>query len=126
MSDIQCTRASCRLLLLACSQRKRHTVVPRAAIQVYDGPAHRSLRRAIASSRVPRDVLVRIVSAKFGLLALDDQILPYDKMLDLRTDTRLISRVTGALTRVSRAFRISEVFVAMSRDYCHVLPPAWS
>jgi hypothetical protein len=66
-----------RLLIIACSQRKSPAPAPLAAIERYDGPAFRVLRKGIAVA--PQDApTVLILSAKFGLIAASTKIPDYD------------------------------------------------
>ncbi len=66
-----------RLLILACSQRKRPAPAP--ALELYDGPAYRVVRRALRNG--VHDVEVWVLSAEHGLIPADQVIAPYDHRL---------------------------------------------
>lgn len=65
-----------RLLVLACSARKRKDAGPLPALERYDGPAFRVLRKFLAVAADPPDVLV--LSAKYGLVPSAREISHYD------------------------------------------------
>jgi hypothetical protein len=65
-----------RLLVLACSARKRKDTGPLPALERYDGPAFRVLRKFRAGAADPPDVLV--LSAKYGLVPSAREIPHYD------------------------------------------------
>ena len=58
-----------RLLILSCSQRKHTSLDPLPAIERYDGPLFKVLRRFLReSSHQARDLDVFILSAAYGLI----------------------------------------------------------
>jgi len=71
-----------RLLLLVCSDRTRSGGRLTAALERYDGPQFRSLRHLRAAGLLPVDLVIRIVSAKYGLLRPEDKIANYDRRLN--------------------------------------------
>ena len=75
-----------RLLLLACSSRKRPDPGRLPAIERYDGPAYRVLRRFVRLQ--PGDAPdVYILSARFGLIRGDEPIPAYEqRMTPLRAE----------------------------------------
>ncbi|MBK7072932.1 MAG: hypothetical protein IPH44_11575 [Myxococcales bacterium] len=113
-----------RLLLLPCSARKRRlTRAP--ALDLYDGPAFQSLRKLVASGGMPPGVLVRIVSAKYGLLGMEDLIGYYDRRIDPVRDVRLIATTRRRLSACVARSRPSEVLCLLGRDYRACLPSSW-
>lgn len=60
-----------RLLIISCSATKRDG--RRKAVDLYDGPAYRTLR-----ANLPQDVEVVILSALYGALGASHYIRPYD------------------------------------------------
>lgn len=96
------------LLILSCSQRKRHDAPLMPAIERYDGPRYRMLRRHIRT-RPEADIDVFVLSAEYGLfpgslsIANYDRVLTYDRALELRPSTSRLahSLVSGGhYTRV--------------------------
>lgn len=65
-----------RLLILSCSMKK--TDNGGKAVDVYDGPSYRMLRKYLKNKR---DMDVKIISAKYGLIDGSDRISPYDNKM---------------------------------------------
>ncbi|MEM6254277.1 MAG: DUF6884 domain-containing protein [Cyanobacteria bacterium P01_D01_bin.156] len=77
-----------RLLLLGCSQRKRLDEGTLPAIDRYDGPTFRLLRRYLRQSSIlPLDVVV--LSAKYGLISSDYPLPYYDQRITKEQATAL-------------------------------------
>src|SRR5437764_14093390 len=70
---------SASLLLVACSQRKRDTPGLLPAIERYDGPIFRLIRRFRRYR--PTGPTVAILSAAFGLIPADHPIPWYDRRM---------------------------------------------
>lgn len=92
-----------RLLVMACSKRKRSH--PARAVELYDGSAYRVLRkRNVGFSRVP----VLILSAQHGLIPATRVIAPYDLKMD-----------------ADRALELSESYaIEQARELVRELPGA--
>lgn len=97
-----------RLLILACSQRKRPEASPLPAIERYDGPAFRVLRRYC---RLIQDsgLIVYVVSAEFGLISAEKTIPTYDRRMtsERAEDLRpfIAAAVKTAVRGISAQFR---------------------
>jgi hypothetical protein len=105
-----------RLLLIACSQKKlsQEGLVP--AIDRYDGPAFRVLRKYLRES--PEDPpAVLILSAKYGLIGTEQEIPNYDVRLSRASATELRPRVLETATRLLSARRWQAIGVCAGRDY---------
>ena len=110
-----------RLLLLSCSQRKLRTPGKILALERYDGPAFRVVRRYLRESQDP--VLhICVLSAKYGLIAGDDQIEDYDRKMDPARAAELRESSVATLKNFLRGQRYSEVFVCTSRIYLTAVP----
>ena len=92
-----------RLLLLGCSERKRRVRGSVPAIDLYDGPHFRSLRRLQMAGSIPSDVI--ILSAKYGLLRPQDLIHDYDRRLNPECDGALVSKIRRQLQRLKATAR---------------------
>lgn len=87
-----------RLLIIACSATKRPDAGELPAIDRYDGPAYRVLRkwqRERPDQAAALDVL--ILSAEFGLIASDQPIPDYDRRMDARRARVLAPTVRAVL-----------------------------
>jgi hypothetical protein len=112
-----------RFLLLACSQRKRSSAAPIAAIDLYDGPAFRLLRRYLrAEPDAAADLEVGILSAQHGLLAARDRVVQYDQRLTSARAGQLIPVTRAALTRLLSVGCFAAVHVDLGRAYAPLVP----
>jgi hypothetical protein len=70
-----------RALLLACSARKSQAPGLIPALERYDGPAYRMLRRRQREGRLGTDLQVWILSARYGLIEAGALIASYDQKM---------------------------------------------
>lgn len=113
---------SSRLLLLACSATKRKNRRLLPAIDRYDGPAFRTLRkfwREGGQSPQPKDVY--ILSAKFGLIRGTKQIPHYDQVMNRSRATRLASKAGKALKSTIKKRAYEDGLAVMGLRYRQVL-----
>jgi hypothetical protein len=89
-----------RLLILACSQAKVRMRRKLRALDRYDGPAFRVLRKHVLS-KADGQLIVFVLSAKFGLIEAEREIPWYDCRL---------SRASASDLRPQILARASEVF----------------
>lgn len=115
----------CRLLVLPCSARKRPTRTAVPALELYDGPAYQSLRKLVARGGLPADVMIVIVSARYGVISPSDLVRPYDRRLDPSRDARLIASARRRLTKVAARLCPRRVLSLLGRDYRACLPSTW-
>ncbi len=109
------------MLIVACSQRKRLDSGPLPAIDRYDGPAFRTLRKAKREGYWPESLEMLILSAEFGLIEAGTLIPWYDRRMTPARAAELqpaVSRVLGA-----RLPDYGRIFVNLGRAYLPVLPP---
>jgi uncharacterized protein DUF6884 len=69
------------LLILGCSTRKRPTTEMLPAIERYDGPLYRVLRKALREGTAPQALDILIISARYGLLRATDRVECYDQRM---------------------------------------------
>ena len=104
------------LLILGCSERKIKNPyldeVP--ALEVYDGPNFRSLRKYLRENGWPPGLMIKIISAKYKIIDATKFIEPYDERLDKKKAEDMKSVVKKKL----KGFGLPEsVFVNMGKDY---------
>ena len=108
-----------RLLLLACTQTKRHASGPMPALRRYDGPSFRVLRKwqsANPDEAARLDIL--ILSAKFGLITADAPITDYDRRLTPERADELGQAVSAGLTAfVTQHGPYTATLVHLGKDY---------
>jgi len=110
-------QARSRLLILACSGRKRP--VPGPALELYDGVLWRVLRRAQREGAAPVRVLA--LSAKYGLVPAEQVLEPYELRM---TSTRALELAPTVRQRLASYGPVTEVYVEVGHDYLPALPPA--
>ncbi|GEO06159.1 hypothetical protein AAE02nite_38230 [Adhaeribacter aerolatus] len=114
-----------RLLLLSCSQLKKNTTVLLPAIERYDGPFFKVLRkyRESPNSNLP---LTFILSAEHSLIAADELIGNYDRKMTLVRARELQplveEKLNGLIQRKTEL--LQEVMVCMSNNYLEALNPS--
>jgi hypothetical protein len=111
-----------RLLILSCSQRKRPNPELLPAIERYDGPAFRVLRRFLREKPSER-VDVSILSAKFGLVPHDLPIPDYDMRMTPARARSLRQHVSSEFAHLVDARSYKDVFVLAGRDYLEAFDP---
>lgn len=99
-----------RLLIMSCSERKKNKTGP--AIEVYDGPAYRMVRRYLQNN----DGLdVRIISGKYGLISKDTIISTYNAKLTKENVLELRKKYASEMKVLSSAY--DKKFVYGSKLY---------
>jgi hypothetical protein len=109
-----------RMLILACSQRKRPDEGLLPAIERYDGPAFRVLRRFLRER--PADAPnVLILSAEHGLIAHDQPIAAYDREMTLARARQLHPLVLAELDQIFGVQTPQDILVFAGRHYLTAL-----
>ena len=116
-----------RLLILSCSERKRSNAGLLPAIERYDGPAFRVLRRYLRQE--PTDPpAIHILSAEFGLIPACHPIPDYDRRMTGKRAAELRPSVREALRRIQDSDRSMvlthhNILVNLGRIYLHAVDP---
>jgi len=120
-----------RLLILACSQRKRSASAP--ALELYDGPAYRVVRRALRNG--VHDVEVWVLSAGHGLIPANQVIAPYDRRLTRARAIELAIPISRVLTNLWQrewddvyieAGRLYQSLISVAMTWSGARPVRWS
>jgi hypothetical protein len=96
---------------------------PIPAIDLYDGPLFRTLRRAVALSCEPVDVW--ILSAKHGLVPASELLSPYDEQLNVARASELTTRVREQWTHGPGRAHWNSMLVAVGAVYEQALTQIW-
>lgn len=105
-----------KLLLLGCSQCKKTDEGLLPAIDRYDGPVFRLLRRYLRQE-TNSSINVKILSAKYGLIS-DDQLLPYyDYRITKAQSESLHDRIVEKLETVVNSKPYSKLLICLGKDY---------
>lgn len=109
------------LLLLGCSQTKRHTSGLIPAIERYDGVNYRVLAKARREGRIPTALDVLILSAEHGLIPAGKPIADYERRMTGSRADALRSNVSALLEQILSRTSYREVFVNMGMTYRRAL-----
>lgn len=85
------------LLIISCSQRKVKSSGLIPAIDLYDGPTYRTLRKFWPDGHSPLNLDVVIISAKYGLLRCQQLIESYDQRMTAERADELRPKVQAEL-----------------------------
>lgn len=109
-----------RLLIISCSQRKRSDPGLLPAIERYDGPAFRVLRRYLRGNPAhPPDI--HILSAEFGLIPAERSIPFYDRRMSDSRAHDLRDDAIAAFHGIVSAASYTELHLALSKVYLAAL-----
>ncbi len=111
-----------RCLIVGCSRTKVDTSERLPAIQRYNGPAYRVIRRFLREAPAAGESLdIFILSAEFGLITADTKIPAYDRLM---TESRADELRSQVLTTVQDKIGLqpySEIFLSMGKTYLRAL-----
>lgn len=114
---------STSLVILGCSQRKRQTSRVLPAVERYDGPIFRVLRKH--SREAPETAAdACILSARFGLIRGKTRIPRYDVQVSSIDPARLRQRIKRQLARALGEIRPKRLFVSVGNHYWPLLREA--
>jgi len=104
------------LIIIACSRRKLFDTNLLPAIERYDGPTFRLLRRFLREK--PSAALdIYILSAKFGLIPSDYPIPDYDEKMTRDRSRQLQPLVIAKLKNILNAKPYQQLCICLGRDY---------
>ncbi|MCL4299228.1 MAG: peroxide stress protein YaaA [Anaerolineae bacterium] len=106
-----------RLLILACSQRKRPDPGLLPAMERYDGGSYRILHKIKREGHWPKNLDVLILSAKYGLIEASTPIADYEQRITRERASQLKPQVIQTLQNYSQQNTYSEVYVDLGQDY---------
>lgn len=109
-----------RLLLLSCGKRKRADLDLLPALERYDGPLFRVVRRFCATHPLSQPDIY-ILSAKFGLISANQPIPNYDQRLTPERASELRPAVQETLAQILTQHSYADLYYALGRDYAQSL-----
>jgi len=111
-----------RLLVMSCSQRKRQTPGLLPAVERYDGPAFKVLRRFLREQpEVAEHLEVFILSAAYGLFPAKHPVRDYDRVMTPQRTAELHKDVLATFTDVVGNGTWAEICLALSKRYMAAL-----
>ncbi len=105
------------LLILSCSQKKVKNPTLLPAIERYDGPSYRVLRKIIYSSNYNNSLDIAIISAKYGLLRPNENIEDYDLKMNQEIAKSIKNKVIQKLRRQISNKKYENIFINLGSDY---------
>ena len=111
------------LLLISCSQRKIETPGVLPAVDRYDGPTYRCLRKLRREGYTHPNLDTLIISAKYGVLACQQPIENYDQRMTIQTADRLRLMVQARLKGfiLAKSDGYDQVFINLGKTYMRTL-----
>lgn len=107
-----------RLLILACSQRKRPDPGLLPAIERYDGPQFRVLRKFIREyPESAQQVAVYVLSAQLGVIPIYKEIPNYNRRMTPQQAIKLNQQVQDTLSDIFRAEAYASMFLSFGNTY---------
>ena len=111
-----------KLLILGCSDLKRTSDGFLPALDRYDGPAYRVIRKFLRTYAWPSDVSIGVLSAQHGLIGIFKDIEYYDRRMDRRTAQAVAPWCTSVLSKWTTAH--DSLHLSLGRDYMPAVAPA--
>jgi len=87
------------------------------AIELYDGPAFRIVRRYFAESNGKSSLDVLVLSAKYGFLPAHKKIWPYEMRMSKARAQANNARYQSQLRAFMRGRSYGRIFVNLGKDY---------
>jgi len=109
-----------RLLILSCSRRKHIKSDFLPAIQRYDGPAFRIIRRFL-QQQLSQPPEIYILSAKFGLIGSNQSIPYYDQRMTPQRAKELQPSVLSNLRTILSERSYQKICICMGKNYMQAL-----
>ena len=105
------------LLIISCSERKTQTSNPAPAIELYDGPFFKMIRKLKNESKFSNNIHVLIISAKYGIVGLYDLLEKYDQKMTKKRAEELKIEVKKKLEEFLSNKNFKEIFICMGKNY---------
>ena len=102
------------LLILGCSGRKCEGRNFAPALELYDGGNFRVLRRYLKENGWPPGLIIKIISAKYGIIDATTFIESYDQRLDEKMAQKMNPEVMHSLKEIGLP---TSVFINLGKDY---------
>jgi hypothetical protein len=105
------------LLILSCSQKKIKSPIFLPAIERYDGPSYKVLRKIMRNSNYNNSLDIAIISAKYGLLQPNENIEDYDLKMNKEIAESIRNKVVQNLRKQILNKNYENVFVNIGSNY---------
>jgi len=113
------TNSSKKLLIISCSAKKKKFNHPAPALEVYDGPIFRLLRKNLRNKL--SNIHITIISAKYGLILPETRISYYDKIISKKEICEWNGKIVNLLGDLIWKNNYSEIFICLGKNYLGVI-----
>ena len=110
------------LLILGCSQTKQEYAKQLPALEVYDGPFYRMLRKFLRERQWPGNLSIGVLSAKHGLFGVIKEIDHYDLRMSRAIAADQATQCADTLTKWAESH--TKIYSALGKDYQPAIRPA--
>ena len=111
-----------RCLIVGCSRTKTDSPGLLPAVQRYDGPIYRVIRRYLREApSAQRSLEIFVLSAEFGLIPGEAEIPAYDRLMTASRADELRPQVLNTTRDRISPQGYSEIFLSMSKTYSRAL-----
>ncbi|MBE9195800.1 hypothetical protein IQ219_10905 [Synechocystis sp. LEGE 06083] len=108
------------LLLISCSRKKIVSGNNMPAIERYDGPAFRLLRRFLAQKEASY-LDIYILSAKFGIIPYDTPIPNYDEKLTKNKIKEISGQSRSIFREILNSQQYTKLHISAGKQYLHLI-----
>lgn len=116
LSDWRGRGKQLRIVIISCSNRKREFSQAIPAIDVYDGPYYKTIRKLLREGKLPEDIKILIISAKYGLISIKDHIEFYDRRITKKIAEELKPKVLSKFQQEIKS-ECEELVINLGIDY---------
>ena len=114
------------LLIIPCSKRKASLARAKIpAIDLYDGPFYRIIRKLFQEHGKPNNLDIMVLSAKYGLLDLNEKIATYDQRMTPEMARGMAGNVYSSLANRLKTNQYKEVMINLGKQYMMTLNESW-
>jgi len=107
-------------LIISCSEKKSSIPNPSPAINLYDGPFYKMIRK-FESENSLSNFHIMIISARYGLLGLYDLISKYNQKMTPDSAKKLNKKITKEMVAFLEDKNYDEILISMGKTYCLTL-----
>ncbi len=110
-----------RCLILSCTRTKREDEGKLPALERYDGPTFRVVRKFLREgNQVLQNVDIYVLSARYGLMSAEERVENYDQRMTTARANELRSKTLEKLGQIFNC-QYDEVFLALGRSYMEAI-----
>lgn len=113
-----------KLLIIPCSKAKKMIDGKVPAIDLYDGPLYRLIRKRIKDFSNDNGLDIMILSAKYGLIQPLDEINYYDQVMTSERAEEIINEVKNTFQQIIENKNYTNVLVNLGAVYLNAFQPA--